>query len=31
MFIGPELGTLEWDNINPDCLIRISNMDTFDI
>ena len=26
----PELGTLEWDTINPDCLIRISNVDTFD-
>ena len=25
-----ELGTLEWDTINPDCLIRISNVDTFD-
>ena len=25
----PEL-TLEWDTINPDCLIRISNVDTFD-
>ena len=25
-----ELGTLEWDTFNPDCLIRISNnMDTF--
>ena len=26
----PELGTLEWDTIIPDCLIRISNVDTFD-
>ena len=26
----PELRTLEWDTINPDCLIRISNVDTFD-
>ena len=25
-----ELGTLKWDTINPDCLIRISNVDTFD-
>ena len=25
----PDLGTLEWDTINPDCLIRISNVDTF--
>jgi len=24
-----ELGTLEWDTFNPDCLIRISNVDTF--
>ena len=22
-------GTLEWDTFNPDCLIRISNVDTF--
>ena len=27
--IYPELGTLEWDTFNPDCLIRISNVDTF--
>ena len=26
----PELGTLESDTFNPDCLIRISNVDTFD-
>jgi len=25
-----ELGTLEWDTIDPDCLIRISNVDTYD-
>ena len=25
----PELGTLEWDTFNPDCLIRISNLDNF--
>ena len=25
-----ELGTLEWDTINPDCLIRISHVATFD-
>ena len=25
-----ELGTLEWNTINPDCLIRISTVDTFD-
>ena len=25
-----ELGTLKWDTFNPDCLIRISNVDTFD-
>ena len=25
----PELGTLEWDTCNPDCLIRVSNVDTF--
>ena len=25
----PELGTLEWDTFNPDWLIRISNVDTF--
>jgi len=24
------MGTLEWDTVNPDCLIRISNVDTFD-
>ena len=24
-----ELGTLEWETINPDCLIRIFNVDTF--
>ena len=24
-----EMGTLEWDTFNPDCLIRISNVDTF--
>ena len=24
-----ELGTLEWDTFNPDCLIQISNVDTF--
>ena len=24
-----ELGTLEWDTCNPDCSIRISNVDTF--
>ena len=29
-FNGSELGTLEWDTINPDCLIRISNVDTYD-
>ena len=23
------LGTLEWDTFNPDCLIRIFNVDTF--
>ena len=29
-FSAPELGTLEWDTINPDpdCLIRISNVET---
>ena len=27
--INSELGTLEWDTFNPDCLIRISNVDTF--
>ena len=27
--MGLELGTLEWDTFNPDCLIRISNVDTF--
>ena len=26
-----ELGTLEWDTLNPDCLIRISNGDTFNL
>ena len=26
----PELRTLEWETFNPDCLIRISNVDTFD-
>ena len=26
----PELGTLEWDTINPDCLIRISHVASFD-
>ena len=25
----PELGTLEWDTINPDCLIQTSNVDNF--
>ena len=25
-----ELGTSEWDTINPDCLIRISNVNPFD-
>jgi len=25
----PELGILEWITFNPDCLIRISNVDTF--
>ena len=25
----PELGTLEWDIFNPNCLIRLSNVDTF--
>ena len=25
----PELGTLEWDTFYHDCLIRISNEDTF--
>jgi len=24
-----ELGTLEWETFNPDCLIRIFNVDTF--
>ena len=24
-----ELGTLKWDTFNHDCLIRISNVDTF--
>ena len=24
-----ELGTLEWDTFNPDCVIRISNVNTF--
>ena len=27
---GSELGTLEWDPIYHDCLIRISNVDTLD-
>jgi len=31
IFICTELGSLEWDTINPDCLIRISNVDTFDV
>ena len=25
-----ELGTLEWDTVDPDCLIRITNVDTYD-
>ena len=29
--ITHELGTLEWDTFNPDCLIRISNMVTFNV
>ena len=28
--MNPELGTFKWDTFNPDCLIRISNVDTFD-
>ena len=24
-----DLAPLEWDTFNPDCLIRISNVDTF--
>ena len=28
--VKTELGTQEWDTINPECLIRISNVDTFD-
>ena len=27
--VKPELETFEWDTFNPDCLIRISNVDTF--
>ena len=26
--VKPELETFEWDTFNPDCLIRISNVDT---
>ena len=28
-FTSSKLGTLEWDTFNPDCLIRISNVETF--
>ena len=28
-FITPEMGTLEWDTFNSDCLIQISNLGTF--
>ena len=27
----PKLGTLEWDTFNPDCLIRISTVETFNL
>ena len=27
--IWPQLGTLEWITFNPDCLIRISTVETF--
>ena len=30
-YVTPELETLECDTFNPDCLIRISNVDTFNI
>ena len=30
MNVKTELGTLEWETINPECLIRTSNVDTFD-
>ena len=29
LLVVPELGTLEWDTFNPDCLIRIFNVGTY--
>ena len=28
-YMVSELGTLQWDTFNPNCLIRISNVDTY--